>query len=592
VRGISVGAALLLSFFIGAQQPPPRDVGRPAAAGTARIFGTVRTAESPARPLRRARVMLNGDALPIGRTAIADDAGAFAFDGLPAGRYTLSAAKEGFVAMAYGAQRPERPGRAIPLRAGDSQQIGLRLQRGAVITGTVIDAEGEPAPGITVEALTLRYLAGAGERRFVAADAGVSDDRGVYRVYGLAAGDYVVQGVPRMPVNDVQVLSDAEVKRALASLRESTAFRSRPGVQTTAAALPAAEPRKGATLAPVFYPGTTVAAGARTITVAAGEERAAVDFQLDYVPTATVSGFASEEASVTLLPSPHSPIPINYFRNTRAAADGRFAFTGIPPGEYMLIASVSATAGRSESAGPRAAGRAAHTEIIVAGEDVAGISLPLQPGVTLHGRLAFEGEAAPPRDLPGARVPLPVFMPLGQTSAPLPPLLLEGDGRFSIAGIVPGEYRIGMNAPGIRTSRAGWWLKSIAVGGRELLDSAIELGEDRNDVIVTLSDRASELSGRVSDGRGNAWLDGHIVVFSVDRDKWFFNSRRVAGARPNADGRYGVRNLPPGEYFLVAYDDILPNEWFDSALLARLAPRAARIRIDEYEQKTYDIIVR
>jgi hypothetical protein len=157
---------------------------------------------------------------------------------------------------------------------------------------------------------------------------------------------------------------------------------------------------------------------------------------------------------------------------------------------------------------------------------------------------------------------------------------------------VPGAYRLGTNARGIRTALAGWWLKSIVVGGRELLDAPIELREDRDDAVVTFSDRASELSGRVSDPSGTAWVDGYVLVFSADRDKWFFNSRRVAGAHPNSDGRYVIRNLPAGQYFVIAYDDILANEWFDATLLGQLATRAVRIRIGEYERKTYDMIVR
>jgi hypothetical protein len=592
VRGRFVPAALLLSISLAPQQAPPRDVRRPVAAGGARIVGTVRTAESPARPLRRARVMLNGDALPIGRTAIVDDAGVFAFDGLPAGRYTLTATKEGYVTMAFGARRPERPGRSIPLRSGESQTVDMRLPRGAVITGTLTDAAGERAPGITVGALTLRYMAASGERRSVTAATAVTDDRGIYRIFGLAAGEYLVEGVPYMPVNDVQVLSDAEVKRALSSLRESGVFRSKPGIQPAPAALPPAEPRKSVALAPVFYPGTTVSDRARTIELVAGEERAAVDFALDYVPTATVSGLVSEGASITLLPSPQSSISINNVRGTRAGVDGRFTFASIPPGEYIVIARGYPPTARVTSTGPPPLAEAAQTQIVVTGDDIAGVSLLLQPGVTLRGRLVFDGAARPPLDVPVLRLAVPAYMPLGPTMQPMPALELRGDGRFSVAGIVPGSYRVASNAPGLRTPFAGWWLKSITVGGRELLDASIDVREDHDDAVVTFSDRASELSGRVGDARGNAWADGYVVVFSVDRDKWFFNSRRIAGAHPNSEGRYVIRNLPPGEYFVAAYDDILVNEWFDPTLLAQLAPRAARIRLDEYELKTYDIMVR
>ena len=430
---------LLASISHGAQQAPPRDVRRPTVAGAARIVGTVRTAESPARPLRRARVMLNGDALPVGRTTIADDAGAFVFDGLPAGSYTVGAAKEGYVGVTYGARRPGRPGRSIPLRGGQSRSIEMRLERGAVITGTVLDAEGEAAPGISVAALVMRYMPASGERRFATAASAVTDDRGIYRIFGLAAGEYVLQAVPRMAVSDVQVLSDAEMKRALASLREGAAFRNRPGIQSAPAALPASEPRRSVTLSPVFYPGTTVVSAARTIELSTAEERPAVDFALDYVPTATVSGLVSDGASISLLPSPQSPIPINNIRSTRAGVDGRFAFTSIPPGEYIVIARGYPPTARVTSTGPPPLAEAAQTEIIVAGDDIAGVSLPLQPGVTLRGRLVFDGEAKPPRlDVPLLRLAVPLYMPLGPAMQSMPALELQGDWRFSVAGIMPG----------------------------------------------------------------------------------------------------------------------------------------------------------
>lgn len=587
-----MGVFLLAIAARTTAQGPPRDIRRPVEAGTARIIGTVRSADAQSRPLRRARVLLNGDALPVGRTAIADDTGSFTFDGLPAGLYTLSATKEAYVTAAFGARRPQRPGHSIALRNGETRRIGLRLPRGAVITGTVLDQEGQPAPAVTVIALTTRYVPAAGERRLVNAGTAVTDDRGIYRLFGLAAGDYVMSAAPRGQTDPyLQVLPESEVRRALAAVTGGDAWRSRPGIASpTASALPPPEPRRTIALAPVYYPGTTFASRAQPVQIAAAEERFGIDFQLDYVPTVAVSGMVSEPADVSLTPSPQAG-PITIGRSTRAGADGRFFIPAVPPGEYALVARAFPSTPSAQTGSPALA-KAAQTDIVVNGEEMAGVSLALQPGVTIRGRLVFDGESAAPPDYPGLRLPLPGSLATGVMMISLPPLQLEGDRRFTVSGVIPGTYRIGSNAQALRTSLAGWWLKSVTSGGAELLDALLELHEDREDLVVTFADRASELTGIVRDGSGNPWADGFVVVFSTDRARWFFNSRRVAGARPNSEGRYQVRNLPPGEYFIVAYDDVDVMEWFDPALLAQLAPRAARIRIGEYEKKTYDMMVR
>ena len=87
----------------------------------------------------------------------------------------------------------------------------------------------------------------------------------------------------------------------------------------------------------------------------------------------------------------------------------------------------------------------------------------------------FEGDTPPLLTVPGLRLPVPAFMPLGPTTVPLPSVQLHEQNRFTVAGILPGVYRMASNAAGIRTTLAGWWLKSIMVNGRDVLDSPIEL---------------------------------------------------------------------------------------------------------------------
>ena len=83
-----------------------------------------------------------------------------------------------------------------------------------------------------------------------------------------------------------------------------------------------------------------------------------------------------------------------------------------------------------------------------------------------------------------------------------------------------------------------------------------------------------------------------VVAFAVDEASWFANSRRIAGVRSGTDGSYSIRNLPAGEYFVVVSYDVEDGEWYDVALLKRLAPGAQRIALGQDEQRTHDAVVR
>lgn len=563
-----------------------RDGRRRPATGTSSVTGVVLLDDDVSVPLRRARVTLNGGELSVGRTIITNDDGTFAIQGLPAGRYTVGVVKDGYVPMNYGARRPNRPGTAIALRDGETRTVTLRMPRGSVITGTILDAEGQPASGILVDAMRFRFVPAAGQRRMTSAGRSATDDRGVYRIYGLAAGEYFVVAHPRsgpQQQGDLQIVSPAEVRRALAEVRQA-ATRRQPGTPTpdVSPAPAVVEPRRSVALVPVFYPGTVDSANATTVTVGRGEARGGVDFQMQYVSTATVSGVVAPgstagPASVALTSTRDSGA-VSIMRNATVDRDGRFAFMAIEPGNYTVFAQLRP-------------GGWAKTEIVVNGEDVSGVSLTLQPGLTIAGRIAFEGATPPPPDLTQVRLSLPPIVGTGTQMIRLPPVQMQPGARFTISGIVPGVYRFGGTLQGVRAPIGVWWLKSLTMGGRELLDAPLDLQRSASDVIVTFSDRATELTGTVRDAEGNPLPDRFVVVFGAEKATWFANSRRVAADRLGAEGRYTIRNLPPGDYLIAVSEDLEQNEWFDPAVLENLAGGALRIVLREYEHKQQDWIV-
>jgi hypothetical protein len=564
-------------------QPPARDT-RPVVAGpAAEIAGVIVSDEARPRPLRRARVTVRSPALQLPRIAITRDDGTFEFGGLPAGSYSVTADKEAYVAMNYGASRPARPGRAVVLKPGDRQSIRIGLPRGAVITGTIVDADGQPAQGVQVSALTRRLLTPMGDRRLVPGGpfaSAVTDDRGLYRIYGLPAGEYLVsaqfqQRAAGMPAGELRTMSSAGLS-----------------------------PRS-VTHTPVFFPGATDIAGASRVTVAAAEERAGIDIQLQYVPLATVSG------SVPFTPGMNPPIvtlarldeiagaesvPIS-----RADAEGRFTFNNVRPGRYVLLGRAMppppGSTGGSPLSAPAAPSQFSTAEVTVDGDDVVNVALSSQPTITIAGRLAFEGSRPAP-ELGAIRVPFQLAaQTIGTYQVALPQIQLEPGGRFMLSGILPGLYRIAslptqQAIQGIRAPIGAWWLKSLVVNGRDLLDAPLDIRQGADDAVATFSDQASEISGSVSDAAAPATQDVWVVVFSVDRASWFFNSRRITPVRVSADGRYSVRNLPPGEYRIIASADLDQGDWFDPAVLERLLPAATTVTIAGADKVVRDLVVR
>jgi hypothetical protein len=317
---IVVGCASAITM---AQQTPARDRPAYAGVGTSSISGLVVAAEDPRTPVRRATVVLTRSIADDVRTTATDELGRFTFDRLPAGSYSMSATKGAYLTSNYGAPKPGMPGSVIVLSEGESFTTNpLPLTKGAVIAGRLLNRRGQPMPDEIVQVAQVVSVGGERRRRAAPAWRAATNEHGEYRVSSLPAGDYVVFSSPApFPV------------RGEPGAAELAWARSGSGSPPP--------PAGNFGYAPTMYPGTTDTAAGVVISLAAGEVKAGVEFALQFLPVARVSGSISmsngEQAIggiVACLPrDPERSLAPLGLPTSRVTPEGTFSCpAGLPPG--------------------------------------------------------------------------------------------------------------------------------------------------------------------------------------------------------------------------------------------------------------------
>jgi len=598
-------------------QTPPRDPRRPGATvavGTASVTGTVVVTGS-GQPARKARVTLSGGELRGTLTRTTDDQGRFAFAALPAGRYSLSVSKASHVSTTYGQHRPGsgRPGTPIQLADGQHFEAQLQLPRGGAITGTVVDEHAEATPGIQLRAL--RYVMQSGQRTLQPAGSGTTDDRGIFRIFGLQPGEYVVCATPRGTVGTdmdrmrtemdamrrrAETLAQRDATEARAMLERATFMETQLNVDEQATGY-----------SPVCFPGTPTPANASVVTLGLGEERGGVDFQLQLVPLARIEGSVMnpmgaplQNVQVSLMTA--GDVSSFGTRTARPDAEGGFRMSGVPPGQYTLVAratvrppartAAQAQAGRAPEmpAGRTAAEQVrlwSMMDVSIDGRNLTNVLLSLQPGMTVTGQIVFDGATQqPPSDLTRARVTLMPFNPAPalRTVVTSAAGRVDAAGRFTIPNVVPGRYRLSGSS-----GASGWFVESAVVAGQDTVDFPVEIRANQNvtGASITFTDRQTAFTGAVVNERNEPVSAYTIVVYAADPRYWTGLSRRIQTARPGTDGRFTFRNLPPGDYRLATVFDPEPGAWLDPAYLQQLDSSATRLSLTAGEQKVQDIRV-
>jgi len=500
---------MLAGVVVRAQvQSPPAKVASDTSDTTGTISGSV--VNDSGQPLAGASLFVRAmNSFNAPRNTTTDADGNFRLNGLERALYTITA-----TAPAYATDTTN----ATYYRVGDS--VRLELIRGGVITGTVTNSAGEPVIGVRVRAVRIRDAKGQIFRTpSFGSREQTTDDRGVYRIYGLLPGTYLVNagggGFPSLfnPYdNDVPTYAPSSTRDnaseiSVRSGEESTAdirYRSEPGYSIS---------------------GTVKVAGTNGATL-----------------TLRAVGNATPLANVA----------------QQAGARG-FAFNGLADGEYTVRAQEFSTV---LSANAPQLGASVTKRVTIKGASVAGLELIPTPLASISGRVVLEASKVP--ECKGKRAPLFSEMMvnlqrpekeaededgiyvglLGGIASP------EANGAFAWRSVRSGRYRF---EP--RFYARYWYLRSITM---KKIDAAanwttVKSGDQLSNVTITLAEGAASMRGRLAVAEVQPGTKLYLIPAEPDKatDVLRFFVTEIA-----SDGTFTLNNLPPGKYLVLTQANI------------------------------------
>lgn len=481
----------------------------PKKEATATVSGSVTLNGSP---VRNAVVSLQTQYQPVPQQPLrakTDADGRFRFTEVAAGQYLISALTPGFYSASdfqYGL-----PGRTLNVGKGETiENIELQLKRGAVITGRVTNEDNEPIVETQVQ------LQRIGDRspirqNMLSFDSYRTDDRGVYRVYGLPPGKYYVSvGLPAQ--------NGSFYSQSIRAFIEQT-----------------------------FHPDATNQAQAKVIELEEGQIASDVDIRIGKMKN-------SYEASGRAVDA----------QNGQPIVDANLAFGSINPSTGRIAGWVSGgfrtdTNGEFHVLGLRSGKyevfisglddkREYYSDpitITVANSDLAGIEIRALRGATISGWAVIEGTTDPAILAKRAQMQIgtineaPALFHASQRSTPV-----NADGSFQLTGVPAGKMRLTSNRviPGLTLVR-------VEQNGTPATDNSIEVhtGEQINNVRVVFSHSTAAIRGRLELVGGTLPEGISINVLAQPSERGSGNGKTTL---LDARGQFVLDGLLPGDYNL------------------------------------------
>ncbi len=509
---------LLLSTDNYAQRHAPKQIEKPLAP-TGSISGRV---TSSGAPVGGVIVMLFGgdESVFFGKFSHrtrADSNGMYRFDKLAAGKYRVAPSAPAYI-IANASSNPFESGKAVMIDGSEAiDNVDFTLERGGVITGRITDANGQPIIGENVNLVKLdaEGKPAADRSGLYSPGSSSTDDRGVYRIYGINAGRYLVSA-------------------GNSGNQQSFSIGGRNYAQT-------------------FYPDTREQSRATVVEVIAGDETAGIDIALKQIDKSYAATGRIVDADTgqpianmgygqgILSPDGKSVFGAGY-TGARSNRRGEFRLDNLLPGNYAVIMSADNS---NES------GYADPVRFTIVDEDVSDLEMKYSRGVPVSGIVALEDQTNKEALAKSAQLELTYIFADQENSFFLrsDPAKINAGGVFNFRGVRPGKIRFSVAD---YRSPHGFSIARIERNGTPLADIMLDVksGEPVMNLRVVLAYGAGKIRGTINVVGGELPPNAILRVFARRLnnvgvgDDW-------RSVEADVNRRFSFENLSAGEYEIV-----------------------------------------
>lgn len=606
--------------------------------GTGSLQGVV-VRDATDGPLSKAVVELRGGQLE--QTTTTENDGRFFFRNVPFGAYDITVRRDGFAPAQYGQKWPGGPGVPLQLRPGQPvPDLNVRMVAAASISGRVADSSGRPMANAQVQALKSTFQ---GELRILLPVQQVrTSATGDFRLYWLPAGRYFVNViVPGYSVNSQLLVNNGGRTEQNAPYSMSSQPRQILGQSSIVTPPNLLASQNLQDVGPIYFPSTPYIQNASPIDLRPGGEYRGLDIQMTpvrrYTVCGTVRGIPPQQRRtannpggpippppppprqvppgvnvqpVPTMPNPNDPCGIgttviqdpvgtaqlapldvelraalnsqgNRYNGTVDGVTGQFVIRNVLPGLYNLATFIS--------------NMDAAATVDVRNRDVETANLSLSPGFPLPTKVTIEGAPAG-TPIPGGLTMLIGSSPPTQGTSPNQPV--PPSGSLSIPNVGADDTRVYvvpllstpvMAIPAVPESLQGFYVKSAKLGGVDVLDTGFRFAGEPDKVLeIVLAKNAGSLAGRVEDERKQPVGAVFVAIIPDTRTARLYRTDMYKTTSTDADGKFEVKGLPPGDYKVFALEGFEKDSWLDPDFFKPYEERGLAVKVGEGKVFTLD----